>query len=82
MDQPVVSVDTKKKEIVGQYRNGGREWRPRGEPEAVKVHDVPNPDLGQGLPQWVYDLTANAGWVSVGTDHDTATFAVVTLRRC
>ena len=81
MGQPVVSVDTKKKEIIGQYRNGGREWRPKGEPEAVKVHDFPDPDLGKAIPYGVYDLTANAGWVSVGIDHDTATFAVETLRR-
>lgn len=81
MRQPVVSVDTKKKEIVGQYRNGGREWRPRGEPEAVHVHDFPDPELGKAIPYGVYDLTANTGWVSVGIDHDTATFAVETLRR-
>ena len=81
LGQPVVSVDTRKKEIVGQYRNGGREWRPKGEPEAVKVHDFPDPDLGKAIPYGVYDLTANAGWVSVGIDHDTATFAVETLRR-
>ena len=79
--QPVVSVDTKKKELVGAYRNGGREWRPKGEPEAVNVHDFPDPDLGKAIPYGVYDLTANAGWVSVGIDHDTATFAVETLRR-
>ena len=81
LGQPVVSVDTKKKEIVGQYRNGGREWCPRGEPEAVKVHDFPDPDLGKAIPYGVYDLTANTGWVSVGIDHDTAPFAVETLRR-
>ncbi len=81
MGQPVVSVETRKKEIVGQYRNGGREWRPRGKPEAVKVHDFPDPDLGKAIPYRVSDLTANAGWVSVGIDHDTATFAVETLRR-
>ena len=81
LGQPVVSVDTKKKEVVGQYRNGGREWRPRGEPEAVNVHDFPDPELGKAIPYGVYDLTANAGWVSVGIDHDTAAFAVETLRR-
>ena len=81
LGQPVVSVDTKKKEVVGQYRNGGRDWRPKGEPEAVNVHDVPDPELGKAIPYGVYDLTANAGWVSVGIDHDTAAFAVETLRR-
>ena len=81
LGQPVVSVDTKKKEVVGQYRNGGRDWRPKGDPEAVNVHDFPDPELGKAIPYGVYDLTANAGWVSVGIDHDTAAFAVETLRR-
>ncbi len=81
LGQPVVSVDTKKKELVGPYRNGGREWRPRGEPEAVNVHDFPDPDPGKAIPYGVYDLTANTGWVSVGIDHDTATVAVETLCR-
>ena len=79
--QPVVSVDTKKKELVGRYANGGREWRPPGEPEPVLVHDFPDQELGKAIPYGVYDLGANAGWVSVGTDHDTAAFAVATLRR-
>jgi hypothetical protein len=79
--QPVVSVDTKKKELVGRYANGGREWRPVGEPERVAVHDFPDPEVGKAIPYGVYDLGANAGWVSVGTDHDTAAFAVATLRR-
>jgi hypothetical protein len=79
--QPVVSVDTKKKELVGRYANGGREWRPAGEPERVGVHDFPDQELGKAIPYGVYDLGANAGWVSVGTDHDTAAFAVATLRR-
>ena len=79
--QPVVSVDTKKKELIGPYRNGGREWRPKGEPEAVKVHDFVDPELGKAIPYGVYDMTANAGWVSVGVDHDTAEFAVETVRR-
>jgi hypothetical protein len=79
--QPVVSVDTKKKELVGRYANGGREWRPAGEPERVLVHDFPDQELGKAIPYGVYDLGANAGWVSVGTDHDTAAFAVSTLRR-
>ena len=81
LGQPVVSVDTKKKELVGRYRNDGREWRPGGRPEAVNVHDFPDPELGKAIPYGVYDLTANAGWVSVGIDHDTATFAVESLRR-
>jgi Rhodopirellula transposase DDE domain len=78
--QPVVSVDTKKKELVGRYANGGREWRPLGEPEQVAMHDFPDPAVGKAIPYGVYDLGANAGWVSVGTDHDTAAFAVATLR--
>ena len=81
LGQPVVSVDTKKKELVGQYRNGGRDWHPKGQGEAVNVHDFPDPEFGKAIPYGVYDLTANAGWVSVGIDHDTATFAVETLRR-
>jgi transposase len=78
---PVVSVDTKKKELVGQFRNGGREWQPRGQPERVKVHDFPEEELGKVIPYGVYDLATNTGWVSVGIDHDTAEFAVATLRR-
>ena len=81
LGQPVVSVDTKKKELVGPYRNGGREWRPQGRPEEVKVHDFIDRELGKAIPYGVYDLTANAGWVGVGVDHDTAEFAVATLRR-
>lgn len=79
--QPVVSVDTKKKELVGQFRNGGREWQPMGHPERVQVHDFPDKALGKVLPYGVYALVANTGWVSVGVDHDTAEFAVETLRR-
>jgi hypothetical protein len=79
--QPVVSVDTKKKELVGRYANGGAEWQPAGEPERVGVHDFPDPEVGKAIPYGVYDLGANAGWVSVGTNHDTAAFAVATLRR-
>jgi hypothetical protein len=79
--QPVVSVDTKKKELVGAYANGGVEWQPAGEPVEVGVHDFPDPELGKAIPYGVYDLGANAGWVSVGTDHDTAAFAVATLGR-
>ncbi len=78
---PVISVDTKKKELVGAYRNGGAEWRPAGDPEQVKVHDFIDPALGKVNPYGVYDLGANTGWVSVGIDHDTAAFAVETIRR-
>ena len=79
--QPVVSVDTKKKELVGQYRNGGREWQPQGRPETVKVHDFIDKGRGKATPYGVYDMAADTGWVSVGVDHDTAEFAVETLRR-
>ena len=78
---PVVSVDTKKKELIGDFRNGGREWRPQGDPEKVRVHDFKDETLGKAVPYGVYDLAADAGWVSVGVDHDTAEFAVETLRR-
>jgi transposase len=78
---PVVSVDTKKKELVGNYKNAGREWQPAGDPVAVGVHDFPDPQVGKAVPYGVYDIAANTGWVSVGTDHDTAAFAVATLRR-
>lgn len=77
---PVVSVDTKKKELVGDFKNGGREWRPKGQPEPVRVHDFKDPVLGKVNPYGVYDVGADAGWVSVGTDHDTAAFAVNTIR--
>jgi hypothetical protein len=79
--QPVVSVDTKKKELVGRYASGGREWQPTGEPEQVNVHDFPDPKVGKAIPCGIYDLGRNSGWVRVGTDHDTAAFAVATLRR-
>ena len=79
--QPVISVDTKKKELVGQYKNGGKELRPKVEPEQVKVYDFVDKDLGRANPYGVYDITNNLGWVSVGTDHDTASFAVATIRR-
>jgi hypothetical protein len=79
--QPVISVDTKKKELVGTFTNGGREWQPQGQPEAVNVHDFPSQAAGRAIPYGVYDLAANTGWVSVGTDHDTAEFAVETIRR-
>ena len=79
--QPVVSVDTKKKELVGDFRNSGREWRPQGDPEPVRVYDFIDKALGKVNPYGVYDPAANTGWVSVGVDHDTAEFAVETLRR-
>lgn len=79
--QPAISVDTKKKELVGRFKNGGRTWRPQGDPEPVTVHDFPDPALGKAIPYGVYDLGRNAGWVSVGVDHDTAAFAVATIRR-
>jgi len=78
---PVISVDTKKKELVGAFKNGGREWRAKGDPQPVQVHDFVIPELGRAIPYGVYDVGSNAGWVSVGTDHDTATFAVQTIRR-
>ena len=78
---PVISVDTKKKELVGPYKNAGAEWRPAGQPEPVKVHDFIDPALGKANPYGVYDLATDTGWVSVGTDHDTAAFAVETIRR-
>ncbi len=79
--QPVISVDTKKKEPIGDFKNGGRELRPKGDPEAVQVHDFMTPDLGKATPYGVYDLTHNLSWVNVGIDHDTATFAVESIRR-
>jgi hypothetical protein len=79
--QPVISVDTKKKELVGQYKNGGSDWRPQGSPEQVKVHDFVDKELGRANPYGVYDVANNNAWVSVGTDHDTASFAVATIRR-
>src|SRR5438874_2139097 len=78
---PVVSVDTKKKELVGAYKNGGREWRPKGDPAQVSTHDYVDPELGKAIPYGIYDLAANTGWVNVGTDHDTAAFAVESIRR-
>jgi Rhodopirellula transposase DDE domain len=79
--QPVVSVDTKKKELVGDFKNAGKEWQPRGEPEPVRVHDFIDEDLGKVIPYGVYDTARNEAWVSVGVDHDTAEFAVATLER-
>jgi len=80
-DQPAISVDTKKKELVGDFRNGGRELRRQGDPEAVRVHDFMIPELGKAAPYGVYDIAANEGWVSVGIDADTAAFAVESIRR-
>ncbi|MFJ9381557.1 ISAzo13 family transposase [Streptomyces sp. NPDC101455] len=79
--EPVVSVDTKKKEVVGEFKNAGRQWRPAGEPVRVDVHDFPGDALGKALPYGIHDLAADTGWVNVGTDHDTATFAVESIRR-
>jgi hypothetical protein len=79
--QPAISVDTKKKELVGDFKNGGREWRPRGAPHPVRVHDFIDPEKGKAIPYGVYDLALNKGWVTVGMDHDTAAFAVNTIRR-
>ena len=79
--EPAISVDTKKKELVGDFKNGGREYRPMGQPEPVRVHDFLIPELGRAAPYGVYDIADNAGWVSLGIDHDTASFAVNTIRR-
>jgi len=79
--QPVISVDTKKKELVGDFKNAGREWHPQGHPEEVRVHDFIDKELGKVAPYGVYDLTKNNGWVSVGIDHDTAAFAVASIRK-
>jgi Rhodopirellula transposase DDE domain len=79
--QPAISVDTKKKELVGDFKNGGREWHPHGQPATVRVHDFLDQTLGKAIPYGVYDLLNNQGWVSVGIDHDTAEFAVHTIRQ-
>ena len=79
--QPVISVDAKKKEHIGDFKNVGKEWRPKGEPEEVQVYDFKDKILGKGIPYGVYDVTGNVGWVSVGKDHDTAEFACETIRR-
>jgi hypothetical protein len=79
--QPAISVDTKKKELVGDFKNGGRELRRQGDPEVVRVHDFAIPELGKAAPYGVYDIAANEGWVSVGVDADTAAFAVASIRR-
>jgi len=79
--EPAISVDTKKKELVGPFKNGGQEWHPQGQPEAVRVHDFVISELGRANPYGVYDLAQNTGWVNVGIDHDTAAFAVESIRR-
>ena len=79
--EPAISVDTKKKELVGDFKNGGRELRPKGQPEPVRVHDFAIPELGKVVPYGVYDIAANAGWVNLGITHDTAAFAVESIRR-
>jgi hypothetical protein len=79
--QPIISVDTKKKELVGDFKNAGREWRPQGDPEPVRVHDFVIAGHGKAIPYGIYDLTRNEGWVSVGIDHDTASFAVNAIHR-
>ena len=79
--QPVISVDTKKKELVGPYKNAGREWQRKGQPERVDVHDFPDRELGKVIPYGVFDLSRNEGWVSVGIDHDTAQFAAQAIER-
>jgi hypothetical protein len=79
--QPVISVDTKKKELVGDFKNGGREWRPKDSPQEVRTHDFPDPKMTKAIPYGVYDLTRNEGWVSVGIDHDTARFATASIKR-
>jgi len=78
--EPVISVDTKKKELVGDFKNAGREWRPKGQPELVRVHDFKDKQLGKAIPYGVYDIASNQGWVTVGIDHDTAQFAVNSIR--
>jgi len=80
-EEPAISVDTKKKELVGDFKNNGREWRPQGKPDAVRVHDFLIKELGRAVPYGVYDIGENAGWVSVGIDHDTASFSVNAIRR-
>lgn len=79
--QPVISVDTKKKELIGNFKNSGQEWRPLGQPVEVNMHDFPDKKLGKAIPYGVYDLASNEGWVSVGIDHDTAEFAAASIRR-
>ncbi len=79
--QPVISVDTKKKELVGDFKNGGREWQPKGSPDKVLVHDFPGDSIGKAIPYGIYDMARNEAWVSIGSDHDTAEFAVASIRQ-
>ncbi|EQD50819.1 Rhodopirellula transposase family protein, partial [mine drainage metagenome] len=79
--EPVISVDAKKKELVGSFANSGKTWRPKGEPEEVLVHDFIDPSLGRANPYGIYDIGRNEGWVSVGVDHDTASFAAESISR-
>lgn len=79
--QPVISVDTKKKELIGEYYNQGQEWQPKKEPILVKTHDFPNQELGKVIPYGIYDIASNLGWVNVGVDHDTAAFAVASIKQ-
>ncbi len=79
--QPVISVDTKKKELVGDFKNAGQEWQPSGMPEAARVHDVPSDAVGKAIPYGVYDMARNEAWVSVGRDHDPPAFAVASIRQ-
>ena len=79
--QPVISVDTKKKELVSNFKNGGKEWQPKREPEKVEIHDFASPEFPKVIPYGVYDIGKNMGWINVGTDHDTASFAVASIRR-
>jgi transposase len=81
LKEPVISVDTKKRELIGNFKNGGRELRPKGDPETVRVHDFLIPELGRATPYGIYDIARNTGWVNVGVDHDTAVFAVESIRR-
>ena len=79
--QPVISVDAKKKELVGNFKNGGKEWQPKGGPEKVQIHDFASPEFPKVIPYGGYDIGKNLGWVNVGTDHDTESFAVASIRR-
>jgi hypothetical protein len=80
LGQPAISVDTKKKELIGEFKNSGQEWQPQEQPVEVQIHDFVDPKLGKAIPYGIYDLTLNQGWVSVGIDHDTAEFAVESIR--
>jgi hypothetical protein len=77
LGQPAISVDTKKKELIGEFKNPGQEWQPQEQPVEVRIHDFVDPKLGKAIPYGIYDLTKNQGWVSVGIDHDTAEFAAI-----